>query len=133
MLHGARIAIRCARVKVGFVVPAYQAEKSVAAVVRGLFDAFAGQSSVPLLVVVDDGSTDGTSAAARAAGARVVRHAQNQGKGAALRSGFRALLEAGAEAAVCVDADGQHPPAEAARLARDRRRAAPCCSVCVIW
>ena len=105
--------------KVGFVVPAYQAEKSVAAVVRGLFDALAGEGGEKLIVVVDDGSTDGTSEAARAAGARVVRHAQNQGKGCALRSGFGALLEAGADAAVCVDADGQHPPEEAVRLARD--------------
>src|SRR6185369_9453481 len=115
---GARIAIGCAAVKVGFVVPAYQAEKSVGSVVRGLFDSLVGQDREPL-VVVDDGSTDGTSAAARSAGARVVRHAQNQGKGRALRTGFGALLEAGATAAVCVDADGQHPPDEAARVARD--------------
>jgi glycosyltransferase involved in cell wall biosynthesis len=106
-------------VKVGFVIPAYQAEKSVAAVVLGLFEALAGDGSTPLVLVVDDGSTDGTSEAAQRAGARVVRHPQNQGKGAALRSGFSALLAAGADAAVCVDADGQHPPEEAARLARD--------------
>jgi glycosyltransferase involved in cell wall biosynthesis len=106
-------------VKVGFVIPAYQAEKSVAAVVRGLFEARACEDAEPLVVVVDDGSTDGTSDAARGAGARIVRHSQNQGKGSALRSGFRALLEAGADAAVCVDADGQHPPEEAARLARE--------------
>jgi glycosyltransferase involved in cell wall biosynthesis len=108
----------CAAVKVGFVVPAYQAEKSVASVVRGLFEALAGEGTAPLVLVVDDGSSDGTSEAARTAGARVVRHARNQGKGHALRTGFRALLEAGADAAVCVDADGQHPPEEAARLAR---------------
>ncbi|MEI9938153.1 MAG: glycosyltransferase family 2 protein [Pseudomonadota bacterium] len=105
--------------KVGFVVPAYQAEKSVAAVVRGLFDALTAEGGDPIVVVVDDGSSDGTSRAALAAGARVVRHAKNQGKGGALRTGFQALIEAGADAAVCVDADGQHPPREAARLARD--------------
>ena len=105
--------------KVGFVVPAYQAEKSVAAVVRGLFEALASEGSAPLVLVVDDGSTDGTSAAASAAGARVVRHAQNLGKGCALRTGFGALIESGADAAVCVDADGQHPPEEAVRLAHD--------------
>ena len=115
----ARIAIRCADVKVGFVIPAYQAEKSVAAVVRGLFEALAHEGEPPLIVVVDDGSTDDTSGAARAAGAHVVRHSHNQGKGCALRTGFRALLEAGAGAAVCVDADGQHPAEEAARLASD--------------
>jgi glycosyltransferase involved in cell wall biosynthesis len=118
-MHATRIALGCSAVKVGFVVPAYQAEKSVAAVVRGLFDALALEPGEKLIVVVDDGSTDGTSDAARAAGARVVRHAQNQGKGCALRSGFAELLEAGADAAVCVDADGQHPPEEATRLARD--------------
>lgn len=115
----ARIAIGCAAVKVGFVIPAYQAEKSVGSVVRGLFESLAEQDPEPLVLVVDDGSTDDTSEAARSAGARVVRHAQNQGKGRALRTGFRALLEAGADTAVCVDADGQHPPQEAARLARD--------------
>ena len=105
------------------MVPAYQAEKSVGAVVRGLFEAFAGGAERPLVLVVDDGSSDGTSAAAREAGARVVRHAQNQGKGAALRTGFGALLEAGSNVAVCVDADGQHPPEEAARLARHPAKA----------
>ena len=105
--------------KVGFVIPAYQAEKSVAAVVRGLRDALAPEDGSTPLVVVDDGSTDATSEAASGAGARVLRHAQNRGKGCALRTGFDALLEAGADAAVCVDADGQHPPEEAVRLARD--------------
>jgi glycosyltransferase involved in cell wall biosynthesis len=118
-VRDARIGIRCAEVKVGFVIPAYQAEKSVAGVVRGVFDALASESGPGLVVVVDDGSTDGTSEAARQAGARVVRHAKNLGKGCALRTGFGALVEAGAGAAVCVDADGQHPPEEAVRLARD--------------
>lgn len=118
-MHGAGIAIGCAAVKVGFVVPAYQAEKSVGSVVRGLFDALAAHDPEPLVLVVDDGSTDDTSEASLRAGARVLRHPQNQGKGRALRTGFGALREAGADAAVCVDADGQHPPQEAARLARD--------------
>jgi len=104
-------------VKVGFVVPAYQARASVAAVVRGLQRELAVGGDSPI-VVVDDGSTDGTSEAAESTGVRVVRHSQNLGKGRALRTGFAALLEAGADAAVCVDADGQHPPEEAVRLAR---------------
>jgi glycosyltransferase involved in cell wall biosynthesis len=105
-------------VKVGFVVPAYEAGHTVQAVVRGLFEQLAGEAADALVVVVDDGSSDATSEAARAAGARVLRHPRNLGKGCALRSGFAALREAGADAAVCVDADGQHPPAEALRLAR---------------
>ena len=103
------------------MIPAYQAQASVAAVVRGLQNQLAselGGGADSPIVVVDDGSTDGTTEAAAGAGARVVRHARNLGKGAALCTGFGALREAGADAAVCVDADGQHPPEEALRLAR---------------
>ena len=64
------------------------------------------------VVVVDDGSTDDTAAAAEAAGATVLRQVPNAGKGAALRAGFRHALEAGADAVVTLDADGQHDPAE---------------------
>jgi glycosyltransferase involved in cell wall biosynthesis len=111
------LKIRCVAVRVGFVVPAYQAEKSVANVVRELFDALGPDADSPV-IVVDDGSTDGTSDAARSAGAQILRHIRNLGKGSALRTGFAALHAAGADAAVSVDADGQHPPAEAVRLAR---------------
>ena len=100
------------------MIPAYQAEKSVAAVVHGLRSELGPEASDALVVVIDDGSTDGTAEAARRAGARVLRHLRNEGKGSALRTGFQALYDAGAEAAVCVDADGQHPPEEAVRLAR---------------
>jgi isopenicillin-N N-acyltransferase-like protein len=96
------------------VVPAYQAERHVAEVVRGL-RAELGDTPV---IVVDDGSTDRTALAAEEAGAIVVKHATNRGKGAALRSGFARALELGADAAVTVDADGQHPAEEAARIAR---------------
>jgi glycosyltransferase involved in cell wall biosynthesis len=59
------------------------------------------------VLVVDDGSTDGTPAAAAAAGARVIRHPYNQGNGAAVKSALRQIH---AETMVVVDADGQHPP-----------------------
>jgi glycosyltransferase involved in cell wall biosynthesis len=64
------------------------------------------------VIVVDDGSADGTVRVAESAGARVVRQTPNQGKGAALRTGFRHALDEGADAVVTLDADGQHDPAE---------------------
>ena len=64
------------------------------------------------VLVVDDGSSDGTAAVARAAGATVIEQSPNQGKGAALRAGFRHALAGGADAILTLDADGQHDPAE---------------------
>jgi glycosyltransferase involved in cell wall biosynthesis len=87
------------------LVPAYQEAPRVARVVRS------AREHLPV-VVVDDGSTDGTVAEAEAAGATVIRQTPNQGKGAALRAGFRYALAIGAEAVVTLDADGQHDPAE---------------------
>ena len=62
------------------------------------------------MVVVDDGSADDTAARAAAAGAEVLRHAENRGKGAALVTGLRHLAAAGVERALTLDADGQHLP-----------------------
>jgi glycosyltransferase involved in cell wall biosynthesis len=65
------------------------------------------------VIVVDDGSTDRTADQARAAGATVIEQRPNQGKGAALRAGFRhALADDAIEAILTLDADGQHDPAE---------------------
>ena len=68
------------------------------------------------VVVVDDGSTDDTAAQAESAGATVIRQLPNQGKGAALREGFRYALDAGVEAVITLDADGQHDPNEIPRF-----------------
>ncbi|HVR19711.1 MAG TPA: glycosyltransferase family 2 protein [Polyangiaceae bacterium] len=103
--------------KVLAVVPAFQAEKSVAAVVSGLLRELSGDAE-PRVLVVDDGSTDRTAAEAERAGAVLLRHPKNLGKGAALRAGLRFAHEAGFGAIVSVDADGQHPPDEAARVAQ---------------
>jgi glycosyltransferase involved in cell wall biosynthesis len=86
------------------LVPAYEAAASIAAVVSGT------RAIVPAVVVVDDGSTDDTAALAATAGAEVLRHPVNQGKGAALVTGLRHLQAAGVERALTLDADGQHLP-----------------------
>ncbi|MEZ4297781.1 MAG: glycosyltransferase family 2 protein [Polyangiaceae bacterium] len=97
------------------LVPAYDASRSVGEVIRSLVSLWPEAGAV---IVVDDGSRDDTAAEAERAGARVVRHSTNRGKGAALRTGLRAAHEAGFDVAVTVDADGQHPPAEALALLR---------------
>jgi len=62
------------------------------------------------VLVVDDGSTDDTSRVAREAGAAVVRHPRNLGKGAALKTGFEYALKEGYDAVVTMDGDRQHDP-----------------------
>lgn len=101
------------------VIPAFEAARSVGPVIDGLLAAWPGQAGPPAVIVVDDGSSDATSERARAAGALVLRHEKNRGKGAALRTGLSRALALGADAAVTVDADGQHPPEEALRLMMD--------------
>ena len=91
------------------LIPAYQEGPRVAAVVTS------ARRHLPV-IVVDDGSTDDTGAAAAAAGAEVLRQEPNAGKGAALRAGFRHALEAGLDAVVTLDADGQHDPDEIPRF-----------------
>ena len=86
------------------VIPARDAAGTVGDVVRSLRAKFP-ESEV---VVVDDGSSDGTGARAEEAGAVVVKHEVNQGKGAALQSGFDEALRRGADAVLALDADGQH-------------------------
>ncbi len=117
--------LRVPSMRIAFVVPAYQAERTIAAVVAELSSAARNldSSTSPAVLVVDDGSSDRSGALAAAAGALVLRHASNRGKGAALLSGLRRALELGADAAVTVDADGQHPSEEALKLARCEARA----------
>lgn len=98
------------------VIPAYQAERSVGDVARAVIDVWPGPDAARAIIVVDDGSTDRTAEVARTTGARVVSHTHNRGKGAALRTGMAVAREAGFEVCVTVDADGQHPAAEARRL-----------------
>src|SRR5438093_3864027 len=98
------------------VVPCFEGAATVGDVVRG-----ARASGLPV-VVVDDGSSDGSGAVAEAAGATVLRHPANRGKGAALASGFAYAKKIGAGAVVTMDADGQHDPAELPSLVAAHER-----------
>jgi len=68
------------------------------------------------IVVIDDGSKDSTGDEARSGGARVVRHPFNLGYGTALQTGYKTALDLGATTVVQMDADGQHDPANIAKL-----------------
>ena len=87
------------------LIPAYNAEPFVGDVIR------VAHEHVPV-IAVNDGSKDGTLAVLRASGATVIDQQPNQGKGAALKRGYRAAMEIGAAAVIQLDADGQHDPAE---------------------
>jgi glycosyltransferase involved in cell wall biosynthesis len=101
------------------LIPAYQAEDTVAAVVRGARD------HVERVVVVDDGSSDASGEKARSAGAEVLRRETNGGKGEALRSGLRLVLASDATHVAFVDADGQHDPADLPALLAAARAGEP--------
>jgi glycosyltransferase involved in cell wall biosynthesis len=90
------------------LVPAFDAAATVGRVVAELREAV----ELPV-IVVDDGSVDATGDVARAAGASVVRHERNRGKGAAIVTGLREAARRGMGSVVSVDADGQHPAASA--------------------
>jgi glycosyltransferase involved in cell wall biosynthesis len=91
------------------VIPAFNEAASIGAVVRDLASAARWLE----ILVIDDGSTDETGAHAAEAGARVIRHPYNKGNGAAVKSGIR---QATGLFVLIADADGQHRPADAARL-----------------
>lgn len=95
------------------IIPAFEAARTVGDVVRSVMEIWPAREAV---LVVDDGSRDGTAEVARQAGARVLIHPQNRGKGAALRTGMASARVAGFDACVTVDADGQHPASEALKL-----------------
>ena len=95
-----------APVKICVLIPAYKEERHIAAVVREVLD------YCPNVVVIDDGSPDDTDKAAAGAGAIVLEHVHNQGKGAALQTGFDYAREHGYDLAITLDADGQHAPSD---------------------
>jgi glycosyltransferase involved in cell wall biosynthesis len=95
---------------VSIVIPAMNEADAIGGVVSSLRRAAAWHE----VIVVDDGSSDDTATRAREAGACVVRHPYNKGNGAAVKTGLR---RARGEFVLIIDADGQHPPEDAQRIA----------------
>ncbi len=102
------------RDRVAVLVPAYNEAENVGHVLDLIPAEVCGRPTAVL--VVDDGSRDGTGDVAAEHGAAVARHVINRGGGAALRTGYRLMVESGAEVVVTLDADGQHLPSEMERL-----------------
>lgn len=92
------------------VIPCFNEERFVGTVV------LKAKRHVDRVLVVDDGSTDGSADIAASAGASVVRHDCNRGVGAAMRTAFRKATELGADVVVRLDADGQHNADEIPKL-----------------
>ena len=92
--------------RVVVIIPAFNEERFIGSVVLKT------RQHADTVIVVDDGSHDSTALIAESAGAVVVRHIVNQGKGVALNTGFRRAREYDPDVVVTIDADGQHVPAE---------------------
>ena len=88
------------------VIPTYNNGGTVAVVVRRVL-----QQGLPV-IVVDDGSTDGTQDALKGLDIKILRHSQNRGKGIALRTGLEEARRLGYRQALTIDADGQHDPSD---------------------
>ncbi|MDZ7713398.1 MAG: glycosyltransferase family 2 protein [Rhodovibrio sp.] len=92
------------------LIPAYNEAATVGDLIRRV------RAQLPDVIVVDDGSADATAVEARRLDVRLVRHAKNAGKGRSLIDGLHAAREAGFDAAVTLDADGQHRARDIPRL-----------------
>lgn len=100
------------RPKVAAVIPAYREEKHIGEVVLRT------RAQLDHVLVVDDGSMDKTAERARAAGAEVIIHPQNRGKGESIKTGLRHWLDQQFDFVIVLDADGQHRPEEIERFLR---------------
>jgi glycosyltransferase involved in cell wall biosynthesis len=90
--------------KAAIVIPAYDEARTIGAIAQGALQ------RTPLVIVVDDGSADGTAAALAGLPITLLRNAENSGKAASLARGFAHALDCGADAIVTLDGDGQHRP-----------------------
>jgi hypothetical protein len=102
------------RDRIAVVIPAYNEEDNIGEVLPRIPSSVCGIGTAVL--VMDDGSRDRTGEIARRHGAAVARHVTNLGGGAALRTGYRLMVDSGARIVVTLDADGQHRPEEMERL-----------------
>jgi glycosyltransferase involved in cell wall biosynthesis len=96
--------------KIAAVIPAYNEEKHIGDVVRR------ARQQLDHVLVVDDGSQDKTTDKAHAAGAQLIVHEQNRGKGETIKTGLRHWLERDVDLVIILDADGQHRPEEIDRF-----------------
>jgi glycosyltransferase involved in cell wall biosynthesis len=101
-----------------FVIPSYNPGHRLLEVVNELTALLEQAHLTVPIVVVDDGSTDGSAQSIASLGVTLIKHERNRGKGAALKTALLWAQEHGIEQLVSLDADGQHPPAEAIRLLR---------------
>ena len=88
--------------KICLLIPGYNEARTIGEVVSE------ARKIIESVVVVDDGSSDATAQIAENAGALVIKHPVNRGKGAALRTGFQYVLDHGYDALITMDSDGQH-------------------------
>src|SRR5947209_4737738 len=98
------------RTTVAALIPAFCEEKQIAYVVART------RRQLDYVLVIDDGSSDDTAAQARKAGADLIVHEQNRGKGAAIKTGLHRLLQQNFSYVLVLDADGQHAPEEIPRF-----------------
>src|SRR5260370_18631045 len=98
------------RLKAAAIIPAYREEKHISDGVRRT------RKQIDHVLVVDDGSSDKTAQCGREAGAEVIVHNQNRGKGEAIKAGLRHWLDRQFIHVIILDADGQHLPEEIERF-----------------
>lgn len=112
MMDAAQDRLAQIRSKAAALIPAYREEKHIGEVVLRT------RAVLEHVLVVDDGSMDKTADHARAAGAEVIVHPQNRGKGESIKTGLRHWLGRQFDFVIIVDADGQHRPEEIDRFLR---------------